>query len=132
MSYSVWETYNGTKEHKNCIIAETLEAIDDVILFRISNYFLKFTEEYIRQHGECKNNWYEYVEYGTTNRLRIVLQKSDFSREAAAYINGNQGDYVVMADGNYKLRKSILECGSELVRREAADIIFNLPELFVD
>lgn len=132
VSYGVWETYNGTKEHKNCIIAETLEAIDDVILFRISNYFLKFTEEYIRQHGECKNDWYEYVEYGTTNRLRITLQKSDFSREAATYIRSNQDEYVVIVDGNYKLRKSILECGSELVRREAADIIFNLPELFVD
>lgn len=132
VSYGVWETYNGTKEHKNCIIAETLEAIDDVILFRISNYFLKFTEEYIRQHGECKNDWYEYVEYGTTNRLRITLQKSDFSREAATYIRSNQDEYVVIVDGDYKLRKSILECGSELVRREAADIIFNLPELFVD
>lgn len=71
------------------------------MLFRISNYFLKFTEEYIRQHGECKNDWYEYVEYGTTNRLRITLQKSDFSREAATYIRSNQDEYVVIVDGNY-------------------------------
>ena len=109
-----------------------MEAIDDVILFRISNYFLKFTEEYIRQNGECKNDWYEYVEYGTTNKLRITLQKSDFSREAATYIRKNQDEYVVKIAGNYKLKRSILECSSELVRREAADIVFNLPELFVD
>ncbi|MGN1140929.1 MAG: DEAD/DEAH box helicase [Oliverpabstia sp.] len=132
VSYGIWEPYDGSREHKNCIIAETLEAIDDVILFRISNYFLKFTEEYIRQHGECKNDWYEYVEYGTTNKLRITLQKSDFSREAATYIRKNQDDYVVKIAGNYKLKRSILECSSELVRREAADIVFNLPELFVD
>lgn len=132
LAYGVWEPYDGSRDHKNCIIAETLEAIDDVILFRISNYFLKFTEEYVRQNGECKNDWYEYVEYGTTNRLRITLQKSDFSREAATYIRKNQDDYVVKIDGNYKLKKSILECSSELVRREAADIVFNLPELFVD
>lgn len=132
VSYGIWEPYDGSREHKNCIIAETLEAIDDVILFRISNYFLKFTEEYIRQNGECKNDWYEYVEYGTTNKLRITLQKSDFSREAATYIRKNQDDYVVKIAGNYKLKRSILECFSELVRREAADIVFNLPELFVD
>ena len=127
-----WETYNGSPDHKNCIIAETLEAIDDVILFKITNYFLKFTEEYIRQKGECRNDWYEYVEYGTTNKLRITLQKSDFSREATDYIRKHQDEYVDYSTGAIKLRRSILYCPSELVRREAADIIFNLPDLFVD
>lgn len=130
--YGQWETYNGSPDHKNCIIAETLEAIDDVILFKISNYFLKFTEEYIRQKGECRNDWYEYVEYGTTNKLRITLQKSDFSREATDYIRKHQDEYVDYSTGAIKLRRSILYCPSELVRREAADIIFNLPDLFVD
>lgn len=130
--YGQWETYNGSPDHKNCIIAETLEAIDDVILFKITNYFLKFTEEYIRQKGECRNDWYEYVEYGTTNKLRITLQKSDFSREATDYIRKHQDEYVDYSTGAIKLRRSILYCPSELVRREAADIIFNLPDLFVD
>ena len=130
--YGQWETYNGSPEHKNCIIAETLEAIDDVILFKISNYFLKFTEEFIRQKGKCDNDWYDYVEYGTTNELRITLQKSDFSREATDYIRKHQDEYVDTSTGVVKLRRSILNCPSELVRREAADIIYNLPDLFVD
>ena len=130
--YGQWETYNGSPEHKNCIIAETLEAIDDVILFKISNYFLKFTEEFIRQKGKCDNDWYDYVEYGTTNGLRITLQKSDFSREATDYIRKHQDEYVDTSTGVVKLRRSILNCPSELVRREAADIIYNLPDLFVD
>ena len=69
----------------NFIIAETLEAIEDVVLFRIANYFLRFSEEYKRQHGgisHFKNDWYEFVEYGTCNELRITLQRSGFSREA--------------------------------------------------
>ena len=130
--YGQWETYNGSQLHNNCIIAETLEAIDDVILFKISNYFLKFSEEYILQKGECRNDWYEYVEYGTTNMLRITLQKSDFSREATDYIQKHQSEYVDTSSGVIKLRKSILKCPSELVRREAADIIYNLPDLFID
>ena len=86
----------------------------------------------MRQKGKCDNDWYDYVEYGTTNELRIILQKSDFSREATDYIRKHQTEYVDTSTGTYKLRKSILNCPSELVRREAADSIFNLPDLFID
>lgn len=132
VSYGHWEQYNGSREHKNAVISETLEAIDDVVLFKISNYFLKFSEEYIKQHGECLNDWYEYVEYGTTNRLRILLQKSDFSREATDYINKHKELYVATVNGRLRIKKSILNCNSVLVKKEASSIIYNIPELFVE
>ena len=83
VDYVKRESFNGSQEHKNIIIADTLEAIEDVLLFRLSNYFLKFSEEYKRQHPNqpLMNNWYEFVEYGTTNRLRIILQRSGFKRK---------------------------------------------------
>lgn len=130
--FGEWEPYDGTRRHNNCVIAETLEAIDDVILFKISNYFLKFSEEYIRQKGSINNDWYEYVEYGTTNKLRIMLQKCDFSREATDYIRKHQTEYVDMSSGTPKLRRSIFHCGSEVTLHDLEDVKFNYPDLFVD
>ena len=70
--------------------------------------------------------------FGLTDIQILLMFVKRFYEEIEHYIRSNQDEYVMIVDGNYKLRKSILECGSELVRREAADIIFNLPELFVD
>lgn len=39
---------------------------------------------------------------------------------------------VVMQDGEIKLRRSLAECPSASVRREIADIQYNIPELFVE
>lgn len=133
--YREWEPYNGTRIHKNIVIADTLEAIEEIVLFRISNYFLKFSEEYKRQHGitgHMENDWYEYVEYGTTNKLRILLQSSGFSREASTYIRKNAVEYIVQTNQGPKLKRTILECGSKLVKKEASEILYNIPELFIN
>ena len=56
--------YNdNSKEHRNVVFADTLEAIENIVLFSISNYFLRFSNEYKKIHGvdEFDNNWYEYV-----------------------------------------------------------------------
>lgn len=134
VSFFEWETYDGTTRHNNFIIAETLEAIEDVILFRISNYFLRFSEEYKRQHGgvsHFKNDWYEFVEYGTTSELRITLQRSGFSRDSSNYIRQNAGDYIVWDNGEPKLKKSIFECNNDSVLHDIKEIRYNAPELFI-
>jgi len=126
--------YNDSKEHRNIAISESLDAIENVILFSISNYFLRFSTEYkkIHQVEAFDNDWYEYVEYGTTNPLSITLQRNGFSRETATYIRKNQNEYVVLtSDNEIKLRKSLIECGNVSVMKEVADIIFNIPELFI-
>lgn len=78
--------YNdNSKEHRNVVFADTLEAIENIVLFSISNYFLRFSNEYKKINGvnEFDNNWYEYVEFGTTNPLTILLQRNGFLRESA-------------------------------------------------
>ena len=89
MILRMWKSwYNDSREHRNVVIADTLEVIENVILFSISNYFLRFSNEYKRLHNveTFQNDWYEYVEYGTTNPLTILLQRSGFSRETSTYI----------------------------------------------
>ncbi len=122
-----------SKEHKNIVIAETLDVIESIILFRISNYFLKFSTEFKKINGpdSLKKDWYEYVEYGTTNDLSIFFQKSGLLREVVNYIKDNDY-YVKIPGGEYKIKNSIMQCGKESVLREINDLYYNAPELFID
>jgi len=131
------DVYNkNSKSHKNYIIAETLGVIENVLLFSISNYFRKFSLEYkdVHQVDHFQNDWYEYVEYGTTNPLTIFLQQSGFSRESSKYIEEptNQNKYLIEVDGEIKIHRSILTCDNVGVVTESHDIQFNMPELFID
>ncbi|MBQ7643815.1 MAG: DEAD/DEAH box helicase [Spirochaetales bacterium] len=135
-SFQVAREYDKTSmEHKNIVISETLSIIDSVILFSISNYFLRFSSEFIQLNGTDSlkdNDWYEYVEYGTTNKLTIFLQRCGFSRESADHIRRNQSLYLVLVDGEYRLRRTMLESNNYGVRTETESIVFNMPDLFVD
>ena len=127
--------YNDSADHRNIVISQALEVIERIILFSISNYFLKFTEAYKKHHkisGDMPNDWYEYVEYGTTNRLSIMFQRHGFSRETATFIRKNAVTYVVYENNEARLKKSISNCGNVSVENEVANVIFNIPELFVD
>ncbi len=126
-------TYKDSLPHRNSVISDTLEVIENIILFSISNYFLRFSNEYKRVHGitEFDNNWYEYVEYGTTNPLTILLQRHGFSRETSTYIRQNRAEYVLEDDeGKLKLSSSLLESPNLNVRREANEIRYNSPGIF--
>lgn len=122
--------------HRNIVISDTLQAIENVILFSISNYFLKFSEAYKRIHGiqgEMDNDWYEYVEYGTINKLTIFLQRNGFSRETAMYIREHRNEYVDgLSVGVPRLKRSLLSCGNFSVVSEVKDMSINNPDLFVD
>lgn len=124
--------YEDKKEHKNLVIAEVLSVIENVILFKFSNYFLRFSSEYkkIRNVERVPNDWYEYVEYGTTNPLSILLQQCGFTREASSYIKDNQEAYVVIQGGSLCLKRTLLECENNTVRKEAGELIYNMPEIF--
>lgn len=139
--YRVAERYDkDSKYHKNLVIAESLSVIENVLLFSISNYFRKFSHEYKAVHKEelnadhFDNDWYEFVEYGTTNPDTIFLQQSGFSREASLFIQrpSNYSKYVVEVDGVKKIKLAILECGNIGVETEASDIQYNVPELFIE
>lgn len=124
--------YDDSIKHRNIVISDTLNAIEDVILFRISNYFLRFSAEYKRFHNVdvIENDWYEYVEYGTMNPLTIFLQRNGFSREASTYIKQHT-EYITYINGEYKVRSTLLGCPSKSVCKEAREIKYNIPDLFV-
>ncbi len=123
-------------DHRNIVFANTLEVIENIILFSISNYFLRFSTEYKKIHGEdslATGNWYEYVEYGTTNEIAIQLQRHGFSRESATYIRDDQEKYIIVQDdGTIRIRwEEIQKCTDSEVQRELPDVHFNTTELFI-
>jgi len=126
----------NSSDHKNYIIAETLGVIENVLLFSISNYFRKFSLEYKAYHKveHFDNDWYEYVEYGTTNELTIFLQRVGFTRDSATFLEmpKNKAKYITVIDGEIKVKKTVLSCGNASVEIDAGELQFNMPELFVD
>lgn len=130
--YRIAPRYDFSRKHKNYIISETLSIIDNVILFSVSNYFLRFSTEYKEINGvdSLADDWYEFVEYGTRNRLTILLQRSGYSREAASFIRNHQDEYIVYDNGIPLLRRILLNCSNEGVRAETEDVIYNMPDLF--
>ena len=125
--------YNDSREHRNIVISDVLSVIDKIILFKFSNYFLKVAKAYKEIRGEDpKDNWYEFVEYGSTNKRAIAIQKHGFSRESAMYIIRQSQKYIVADEPELKLRRSILECPNKGVRNDAEIIQYNIPDLFVD
>ncbi len=126
--------YKDCKEHNNIIIDDVLDVIESIILFKVSNYFLKVSNAYkeIKQVESVPNDWYEFVEYGSTNKKSIMIQKFGFSREAALYILAHESDYVVIVNGDLKLKNSLQECRSRAVKADFELVKYNLPELFID
>lgn len=134
--YRIEDYFNAlNKKHVNYVIAEALSNIENVILFTFANYFREFSTEYKLFHriDHFDNDWYEYVEYGTTNLLTITLQRNGYTREAARYIIDHKEKFVVQntSNSNFALRlKNLLECDNENVKMESEDIAINEPELF--
>lgn len=128
------EHYTDSLMHRNVVFADTLEVIDNIVLFSISNYFLRFSNEYkaVHQLKEFENNWYEFVEYGTTNPITILLQRNGFSREVSTYIRNNKSLFIIEgADGKWYLSNALLQCSNTNARTEASSVRYNMPELFV-
>lgn len=77
------------------------------------------------------NDWYEFVEFGTTNPLEIFLQKNGFSREAATFMKKNASSFVTQAGGKYLVSRSLLTCGNSDIKNECEMVLYNRPDLFV-
>ena len=133
--YILWKgpvAYDDSPAQRNIVFGDILKTIEDVILFSLSNYFLKFSNEYKTFHGveQFDNDWYEYVEYGTTNPLTILLQRFGFTRESSTYIRNSLPNCLRKEEDQYFLNPALLESPNVNVRKEANEILFNVPEAF--
>lgn len=98
-----------------------------------ANYFLKISNAYNDIKGKpAQNDWYEFVEYGSTNKRSIEIQKHGFSRESALYILQHEAEYVYKSETELKLRKSLLNCPNKGVKADAELAWYNTLEIFLE
>ena len=77
-------------------------------------------------------DWYEFVEYGSTDPTAIWIQRNGFTREAAAYMTTAGRNLIIRTeDGKLRIKAELLESENQSVRREAEQIKYNSPEIFV-
>lgn len=127
------EKYDGSPNHKNQIINEAMKDIEQIINYKFSMYFLRFSEAIIRIRGEqaLANDWYEYVEYGTCNDQVISLQKHGFLREQALALTKKPYDsLVIFSEGNLKFFSKILETADDDLLETLSTVAINYPEIF--
>jgi len=53
------QAFDGSRLHRNATYNEVLDAIESIILFRLSNYFLRFSNDFKRKTGleQFPNDW---------------------------------------------------------------------------
>lgn len=127
------ETYDGSSNHKNQVINEAMKDIEQIINYKFSMYFLRFSEAIIKIRGQqaLSNDWYEYVEYGTCNDCIICLQKHGFMREQALTLT--KEPYIALinyANGQLKISSKIFDLADEDMEAALATVIINYPEIF--
>lgn len=124
--------FNNSVEHKNIVINETMKNIDNIINYKFSMYFLRFSETYLKCHKQQPvNDWYEYVEYGTSNKLVIMLQKYGFTREdAIIFSKPSLRQYITLDANSIHIKNSILKKVSLELKEVLETIKINYPEIF--
>lgn len=85
----------------NLIINELISDIDNILRYKIKNYFQNYYLLVCEKAGKkiAGENWAEYVEYGTTDRIIIELQNIGIPRHLSTIIKRDFLDYLTFEDG---------------------------------
>lgn len=127
------EKYDDSSNHKNQVINEAMKDIEQIINYKFSMYFLRFSEAVLKIRGKhaLTNDWYEYVEYGTCNEQVICLQKHGFSREEALTLTKKTySSFITYSDGCLKISSKIFEISDEDMSKTLDTVLINYPEIF--
>lgn len=123
--------FNNTEAHKNILINDIMKDIDIIINYKLSMYFLRFSETYLKCYQQpLVNDWYEYVEYGTSDKQVITLQKHGFLREEAITLNTQFRQYILLEEGNLRINSNILDKVSPELKNSIETVMINYPEIF--
>lgn len=88
------------KEHINWVINDLIADIDNALRFKIKNYFSNYYLLVAGKNGVevAGEDWSEYLEYGTTDKVIIDLQNVGFPRHIAMLIKENYENVLVYDD----------------------------------
>ena len=129
------DPYNDSLKHKNQVINEVMKDLEQVVNYKLSMYFLRLSEAIVKIHGkdELKNDWYEYVEYGTCNDNILLLQKYGFLREEAlSLLKPIYSKFIKFENQSIQISKNIFVKASEELCEILKTVMINYPEIFTD
>ncbi len=83
--------------HINLVINEIISNIDNILRFKLKNYFGNYYELLVERLGKdaAGTNWAEFLEYGTTDFRIIELQNIGIPRHLANYLLLNYAELFV-------------------------------------
>ena len=119
------------KEHINWVINDLIADIDNVLRFKIKNYFSNYYLLVSGKNGAevAGADWSEYLEYGTTDKTIIDLQNVGFPRHIAMLIKDNFEEVLVYDEkelvdiDNEKLLGLLLEGNYKQEYQEILEIL---------
>jgi superfamily II DNA/RNA helicase len=91
-----------SKRHINMVVNEVIYTIDNLLRFKIKNYFENYYNILKEKLGEenAGANWADYIEYGTTDFKVIELQNTGISRHLAQYLLKHHKKCFTFKSGN--------------------------------
>ena len=128
------ESYDDSPKHKNQVINESMKDIEQIINYKFSMYFLRFSEAIISIKGKetLAHDWYDYVEYGTNNEMVIVLQKYGFLREhALSLLKSPYSEYIDHSEKGITIRYDIFDVAEQDITEAIKTVQINYPEIFI-
>lgn len=85
----------------NLIINDLISDIDNVLRFKIKNYFLNYylivSEKVGKENAGA--NWADFVEYGTCDNVIIELQNIGLPRHLSTMIENDYSEFLTFEDG---------------------------------
>ena len=92
---------SNNRDQINLIINNLISDIDNVLRFKIKNYFLNYYLIVSEKIGKENSgpNWAEYVEYGTTDSVIIELQNIGIPRHLSVMIKDDYAEFLTFEDG---------------------------------
>jgi len=130
------ETFNSkSKKHINMVVNEVITSIDNLLRFKLKNYFENYNNILKEKLGveNAGANWADYLEYGTTDFKVIELQNIGIPRHLAQYILEHHEDCLVFDSNNNLIEVNHILMNETFDKstheyKEFKDIFTNLDE----
>ncbi len=85
------------KYHINLVINEIISNIDNILRFKLKNYFGNYYDLLVEKLGkdQAGSNWGEFLEYGTIDIRIIELQNIGIPRHLSSYLLENYAEFFI-------------------------------------
>ncbi|BDH84658.1 DEAD/DEAH box helicase [Lactococcus lactis] len=116
-----FEVFNsGNRGHINAVINQLMGDLENNIRFKIKGYVRNYMLLLEEQGVVSEDNWADYLEYGSTNKLVIEIQNAGFPRNLATFLKEHHADCFTMTMED----NEIVSFDDEKLRNEVDSISF--------